>query len=117
MLRASAMLIAVVAAVAIGAPLPEGGKMVPGVGKIIDPDGDCKFTVDKGTLTIAIPGTDHGLSAEQGRMSSPRVLQETHGDWIVQVKVCGPFPQGATSLVEGRRAFHGAGLLLWHDEG
>jgi regulation of enolase protein 1 (concanavalin A-like superfamily) len=113
----SCALFVVMAAVAAAAPLQKPAGMVPGIGKIIDPDGDCKFSFEDGKLTITIPGTDHGLSAEQDRMSSPRVLQEVDGDWIVQVKVCGAFPHGATSLVANRRPFHGAGLLLWQDEG
>lgn len=87
-----------------------------GWGKALDPDGDCKFVVEKGRLTIGLPGTDHSLSCERGQMNSPRVLQEVEGDFIVQVKVSGTFPTGATSIVPNRRPFHGAGLLLWQDE-
>src|SRR5438105_10834253 len=116
MLRVSALLAAVVAALA-AAPVAQEGLSVPGIGSAIDPAGDCKFAFRDGKLTITLPGTDHGLSVEQNRMGSPRVLQEVAGDFIVQVKVCGEFPQGATSLIETRRAFYGAGLLLWQDEG
>jgi regulation of enolase protein 1 (concanavalin A-like superfamily) len=87
-----------------------------GWGTALDPDGDCKFIVEKGRLTIGLPGTDHSLSCERGQMNSPRVLQEIEGDFIVQVKVSGTFPTGATSIVPNRRPFHGAGLLLWQDE-
>lgn len=87
-----------------------------GWGKALDPDGDCKFIVEKGRLTIGLPGTDHSLSCERGQMNSPRVLQEIEGDFIVQVKVSGTFPTGASSIVPNRRPFHGAGLLLWQDE-
>src|SRR5256885_16281855 len=73
-----------------------------GWGKALDPDGDCKFIVQKGRLTIGLPGTDHSLSCERGQMNSPRVLQEIEGDFIVQVKVSGTFPTGATSVVPSR---------------
>jgi regulation of enolase protein 1 (concanavalin A-like superfamily) len=117
MFRCCALLVATLAAFAANTTAEKDTALVPGIGKIIDPNGDCKFTVEDGKLTITIPGSDHGLSIEQNRMGSPRVLQDVEGDFIAQVKVCGAFPQGATSLVEGRRAFHGAGLLLWQDEG
>jgi hypothetical protein len=35
----------------------------------------------------------------------------------VQVKTTGEYPKGAKSLVPTRRPFHGAGLLVWKDEG
>lgn len=117
MFRCCALLVAALAAVAVAAPVEKDGTLIPGFGKIIDPNNDCRFTVEDGRLTIAIPGSDHGLSVEQNRMGPPRVLQDVDGDFVVQVEVGGAFPQGATSLIEGRRAFHGTGLLLWQDEG
>lgn len=117
MLRSCLLLAVLVAPVAARAPLPQDPKSVRGIGQITDPNGDCKFTYERGKLTISVPGSDHGLSAEQDRYGSPRVLQDVEGDWIVQVKVGGAYPQGATSVIETRRAFHGAGLLLWQDEG
>jgi RNA polymerase sigma factor (sigma-70 family) len=97
------------------APTPEDRLTLKGWGKAVDPDGDCKFTVEKGKLTITIPGTDHALAVERKQMNAPRVLREMEGDFIIQVKVAGEMPGGATSVVEGRRPFHGAGLLLWVD--
>src|SRR5437868_5280014 len=117
MLRSCALLVVLVAPVAARTPLPQDAKSVRGIGQIADPKGDCKFTYEAGKLTISVPGSDHGLSAEQDRYGSPRVLQDVEGDWIVQVKVGGAYPQGATSVIETRRAFYGAGLLLWQDEG
>jgi RNA polymerase sigma factor (sigma-70 family) len=86
-----------------------------GWGVAIDPDGDCKFAVEKGPLTITIPGKDHALAVERGRMNASRIVQEVEGDFIVQVRVAADFPKAATSVVEGRRAFHGAGLLVLQD--
>lgn len=101
-------------ATSIGA---EGNKvqMIPGWGKVTDPDGDCDFSFAGGKLKVSIPGTVHGLAVERGRMSAPRVLQEVQGDFIVQVKVSGAFPPGTSSLVSDRGAFQGAGLVLWQD--
>jgi len=87
-----------------------------GWGTAIDPDGDCKFAVEKNRLTITIPGTDHGLSFERGQMNAPRVLQEMEGDFIVQVRVSGNFPKGANTVVQGRRPFFGAGILVYKDD-
>jgi regulation of enolase protein 1 (concanavalin A-like superfamily) len=87
-----------------------------GWGGIIDPDGDCKFTIEKGRLRMSLPGTDHSLAFERGQMNAPRTLRSVEGDFIAQVEVSGSFPAGAASLVSTRRPFHGAGLLLWLDE-
>jgi regulation of enolase protein 1 (concanavalin A-like superfamily) len=86
-----------------------------GWGVVFDPDDDCKFAVGKGDLTITVPGKDHALGVERGVMNAPRVLQEVEGDFIVQVRVAADFPKAATSVVEGRRPFHGAGLLILQD--
>ena len=37
----------------------------------VDPDRDCKFTPDKGRLTIEAPAKAHDLSVEFGRMNAP----------------------------------------------
>src|SRR5262245_4751159 len=87
-----------------------------GWGKAVDPDGDCKFTLDQGNLTIKIPGKDHALAFERNQMNAPRVLRDVEGDFVVQVKVSGDYPAGAMSVVETRRPFHGSGLLVWSDE-
>jgi regulation of enolase protein 1 (concanavalin A-like superfamily) len=87
-----------------------------GWGRIVDPDGECKFDLNQGKLTLKIPGKDHALAFERNQMNAPRILQEVEGDFIVQVKVSGNYPAGATSVVQGRRPFHGAGLVLWQDE-
>src|SRR4051812_29204105 len=53
---------------------------IKGWGTAINPDGDCKFSVERGRVTIAIPGKVHALSAELGRVNAPRLLQEVEGD-------------------------------------
>jgi RNA polymerase sigma factor (sigma-70 family) len=87
-----------------------------GWGTALDPADDCKFTVAPDTLTVTVPGTDHALCIERNQMNAPRVLRDVEGDFILQVKVAGEFPDGGTSVVATRRAFHGAGLVLWQDE-
>jgi regulation of enolase protein 1 (concanavalin A-like superfamily) len=85
-------------------------------GEAFDPDGDCKFVIEMGRLAIGVPGTDHSLGYERGKMNAPRVLRAVEGDFIAQVKISGAFPTGATSMIPSRRSFHGAGLLVWLDE-
>ena len=88
---------------------------IKGWGRVIDPDGDCRFSIEKGRVAIAIPGTVHALSAERGQTNAPRVLREVEGDFIAQVKVSGVCPPRSSSLVPARRPFRAAGLLIWLD--
>jgi regulation of enolase protein 1 (concanavalin A-like superfamily) len=97
-----------------GARAPEIS--VSGWGGLIDPDGDCKFTIEMGSLRMGLPGSDHSLGYERGVMNAPRTIRGVEGDFIAQVEVSGSFPAGATSLLSNRRPFHGAGLLVWLDE-
>ena len=88
---------------------------VSGWGAMIDPDGDCSFLVQNQSVTIQIPGTAHGLSAELSRMNAPRILQDIRGDFAIEVQVAGAFAPGGAA-VAGRTAYNGAGLVLWLDE-
>ena len=90
-------------------------KAIEGWGRFIDPDKDCKFRLDKGSLTIAVPGTPHDLGAERGQMNAPRCVREIEGDFIVQVKVTGAF-RPRKQLLQDRLPYHGAGLLLMKDD-
>lgn len=98
------------------APAVDERLTLHGWGAVIDPDGDCKFAIEKNRLTITVPGSDHGLGVERGQMNAPRVMQEIEGDFIIQVRVSGNFPKGAKSVVEGRRPFFGAGILIYKDD-
>ena len=89
---------------------------IQGWGGVFDPDGDCKFTIEKGSLRMSLPGSDHSLAFERGIMNAPRALRNVTGDFIAQVEVSGDYPAKAASLIPNRRPFHGAGLLVWLDE-
>ena len=75
-----------------------GDRKLEGWGKVVDPDGDCKFDAARGSLSIAIPGTHHNLNPAV-RQNAPRVLQEVEGDFTVQVRVSGDFEPGQRSTL------------------
>ncbi len=96
---------------------PAKATQIAGLGAVIDPSSDCKIEGNAQLLTIAIPGSDHALAAEQDRMNAPRILQEISGDFSAEVKVWGTYPTEISTVVPGRVPFQGAGLLLWVDSG
>jgi regulation of enolase protein 1 (concanavalin A-like superfamily) len=87
-----------------------------GWGDVEDPDGDCSIRLEKDRLVISLPGKDHSLSIERQQMNSPRICQEVNGDFSIQVWVGGTFQPPLEAIVPGRRAFHGAGFVLFQDE-
>lgn len=104
------------AGIALAAPVPANRPWVTGWDKPVDPDKDCKFTIDKGTLTIEVPGKDHDLAIERDLMNSPRLLRDVEGDFVAQVRVSGTFLPSQNSTSNERLPFVGAGLLLMADE-
>jgi regulation of enolase protein 1 (concanavalin A-like superfamily) len=91
---------------------------IQGWGTVIDPNGFCKISEDKGKVTIAIPKTHHSLTytPQYTKLNAPRILQDVQGDFMVQVRVYAfPRPQANTSS-SGRFSFVSCGLLLWQDE-
>jgi regulation of enolase protein 1 (concanavalin A-like superfamily) len=94
---------------------PSDGATVPGWGQMLDPDGDCTIGQRGEALTIDIPATPHDLSAELGRVNSPRVLQEVQGDFTIQVKVCGTIRPTAPATIPSRVPFQSGGLLMLVD--
>lgn len=85
-------------------------------GKVVDPDRDCKFSVNGKGLTITVPGTLHDLN-KRNKMNAPRVLEAVEGDFEITVKVSGKFNPGPKSTIsENNVRFTSGGLLLWHDE-
>jgi len=87
-------------------------------GTPIDPDGDCKFAVDRSSneINIAVPGTPHLLSAEIGRWNAPRLLRPVRGDFIASVSVTGVSRPAGRATSKEYAPYHGAGLLLWQDD-
>lgn len=94
------------------------GTSIKGWGAVTDPDADCTVERDGDSARIkcSVPGTPHDYAAELQRWNAPRVLQELHGDFILEVKVCGELKPGDESTITGRRPYQGAGLLLVQDE-
>jgi regulation of enolase protein 1 (concanavalin A-like superfamily) len=93
----------------------EVAKEIPGWGRIVDPDADCKFSAKRKQVTITVPGTPHDLSAELDRMNAPRIIREIEGDFTLAVIVKGEFEPGEANIA-GRTAYNGAGLLVMQDE-
>jgi WD40 repeat protein/regulation of enolase protein 1 (concanavalin A-like superfamily) len=96
-------------------------RTIPGWGEVIDPDGDCTISEKEGKLTIAVPGTLHGLRQRSGTLekrsfNAPRILREVDGDFCAQVKVSGDFNPGNNSVSPGWMSFQSAGLLIWNGE-
>jgi regulation of enolase protein 1 (concanavalin A-like superfamily) len=95
------------------------GHIIPGWGRVIEPDGDCTITTGDGKVTVAIPGTTHDLSSYHSiykKRNAPRILQEVDGDFMAQVKVSGTFDPGKDGTLPGAHPFNGAGLLLWDND-
>jgi regulation of enolase protein 1 (concanavalin A-like superfamily) len=110
------LIAALLAAPGFATPQRDGPpRTVPGWGQAVDPDGDCRISADGPRLTIAVPGTRHDLVAEAGEMNAPRVLGDTAGDFIAQVKVAGNIRHAGRRTSDQSLAYHGAGLLLWQD--
>ncbi len=82
-------------------------------GQMVDPDGDCSFTVSRDAIMIGFSGAMQGLDAEQGRMNAPRILRSMEGDFAVDVTV-----DGNLSLPddESARAYVSGGLVLLQDD-
>jgi regulation of enolase protein 1 (concanavalin A-like superfamily) len=92
------------------------GTRLKGWGEVIDPDRDCQIDLDKGKVTMKVPGKAHDFAAELQRWNAPRILSEAGGDFILEVKVSGEFKPSETSTIEGRRPYNGAGLLIIKDD-
>jgi regulation of enolase protein 1 (concanavalin A-like superfamily) len=91
-------------------------RQIAGWGRVIDPDGDCKVTLEDEKLRIEVPGNTHDLSVELKLLNAPRVLRDIDGDFIAFVRVTGDLRPGNTPTVENRLPYNGAGLLLWQDD-
>lgn len=98
-------------------PTDKAAQTVPGVGTLLDPDGDCKVTFLP-KVTISVPGTNHDLALEPKytKQNAPRVVDEIKGDFVLTARVEKfPTPKPNSSS-NGRLSAVSAGLLLWQDE-
>ncbi len=95
---------------------PDPNPFLSGWDKPVDPDKDCKFDKVKAGLTLTIPGKDHDLGVERGRMNAPRLLRDVEGDFVVQVRVGGDFTPSNGSTTTERVPFVGAGLVLMNGD-
>jgi RNA polymerase sigma factor (sigma-70 family) len=93
----------------------DGPLSLKGWGVAIDPAGNSRFSIEKGTLAVLVQPGEHQLAAERGQMNAPRLLQDVEGDFIAQVRVQSKAPRGAKTLAEQRLPTQSAGLLLWQD--
>lgn len=73
------------ACAALAAPAPQ--PLLPGWGKPIDPDKDCKFRRGKDSLTIEMPGGDHDYDTARKRLNAPRFVREFEGDFEIQLRI------------------------------
>ncbi|MEO7299239.1 MAG: DUF1349 domain-containing protein [Verrucomicrobiota bacterium] len=87
-----------------------------GWNNVVDPDHDCQVRTKDDTIHIDVPGTAHDFAAELQRWNAPRVLAQVDGDFVLEVKIHGAFQPAEPSTIEGRRPYHGAGLLLVQDK-
>lgn len=112
----SRTLCALVLVAAAHAADPEPNPFSSGWDKPVDPDGDCKLVRERGGLTIKVPGKDHDLGVERGRMNAPRLLRDVRGDFVAEVRVGGKFAPSDPSATPERIPFVGAGLVLMDGE-
>jgi hypothetical protein len=114
MSRSRGLLLAVVACLLVLSVRADekAGTRLKGWGEVIDPDHDCQIDLDKGKVTMKVPGKAHDFAAELQRRNAPRILSEVGGDCILDVKVSGELKPSDTSTIEGRRSYNGAGLTV-----
>jgi regulation of enolase protein 1 (concanavalin A-like superfamily) len=121
MFRTLCPIVLLLAAITVGiaAPVKEKkAQTIKGWGTVVDPDRDCKVTLDEGKVTITVPITCHDLTYQEDgtKRNAPRILQDLKGDFRVQVKVrVFPLPQENTSS-SGKFSFVSSGLLMWIDD-
>jgi TonB family protein len=85
-------------------------------GAFVDPLGQCDITADRDRIEIGVPPGAYDLSIELGQTTAPRVMQLVDGDLVARVSV-DELPQpAAPAATQPRRAYRGAGLLLWQDD-
>ncbi len=86
-------------------------------GNALDPDSDCKFTMDGKDLKISVPGSAHAhdFAAELKNISGPSVTQLVKGDFTVSVTVDAKYFASDETTEPTRWGYHGAGLVVLAD--
>jgi regulation of enolase protein 1 (concanavalin A-like superfamily) len=116
--RLAIVLLVAAPAAAFPPPTKETPGKFPGWGDLVDPDGDCKVTEDRGVLTITVPKTQHDLTYQEDvtKINAPRVLQAVDGDFTLTVKVHAYASPKGLGTSSGKHVFVSAGILVWQDE-
>src|SRR5260370_19555269 len=89
---------------------------VRGWGEVVDPDKDCRISVDGRKVVVAVAVAAHDFAGELKRWNAPCILTEVKGEFIIDVKVSGEFKPTEGSNIESRRGYNGAGILLIKDK-
>jgi hypothetical protein len=87
---------------------------IKGWGTVVDPDDDCTISMYQGKMTIAIPGGKHDLTSTLH--NAPRVWQEVHGDFSVQVRLEPLASLEHNGPASDKASNSGSGLLVWGDD-
>jgi hypothetical protein len=106
-------------AMSIAAAADKDAQTIDGWGQVVDPKGDCKVAEKAGVLSITVAGGYHDLDPRPGwdNLDAPRVVQDVHGDFVVQVRVKKfPMPKPGTGANKVKPvAFVSSGLVVWQD--
>ncbi len=98
------------------APGATSGARLVAWGQVVDPLGHSEIKEGGGRIEMSVPAGAYDLSIELGQVTAPRLVRPVEGDHEAQVTV-DELPEPALGPPgQPRRPFHGAGLLLWHDE-
>lgn len=91
---------------------------VPNWGVVVDPVGDCKFSLNQKVLSITVPGEYHDLWPTGGKVNAPMVLQDVAGDFTVEVTVRDVTQAQPGTMIAGlnsKSVFHAGTLMIWQD--
>jgi serine/threonine protein kinase len=67
------------------------GQEIPGWGKVMDPDGDCRVQQKGSRVRIIVPAKDHNLNAVFKKYNAPLIVRVVQGDFRARVRVH-PYP-------------------------
>ena len=98
------------------AVIPGGNDLDALVNNFVDPKDGTVIVKQGGTLSMNVAPGVHDLSIELGKMNAPRSLESVSGDFTYVVRVENVKLPQAKSLEASRRAFVGAGILVWFDD-